>query len=339
MSDAASQLPEIAFYYPNPYWRDSDWAKTLVLFFDGIATLVPNYMPPHGDMDGEAIIEGLREHKLFHVLEPETFVDKGAAEGLAVAMTDVIASGALDTLSIPEGLRFQEISMSRMGFHVAEDLAKMIFDELKQRGLAKDTEDGVSIPLHPKVRSLFLVLLAQLLRPNGRKLGFDLSPATDSPEVVSTLADLLAQPQMPSSGHVVSFDLAAVGVDLGGVPMDEILSFRLENLALHRKYARNLKIFTHELSMAPELESDLFEERQKELDQIAAEIRRVSRRAWKKPATFLLSCAGSFWKFVAGDPVMGVIAAAAALLSLGGTESVDAGAYAFLFQAKRRFPY
>ena len=38
------QLPELAFYYPNPVWSDSDWVKNLVLFFDGIALLVPDYM-------------------------------------------------------------------------------------------------------------------------------------------------------------------------------------------------------------------------------------------------------------------------------------------------------
>ena len=34
-------LPEIAFYYPNPMWHYGDWIKNLVLFFDGVALLVP----------------------------------------------------------------------------------------------------------------------------------------------------------------------------------------------------------------------------------------------------------------------------------------------------------
>jgi len=37
----------------------------------------------------------------------------------------------------------------------------MIFEELKVRGLAKDSEDSVSIPMHPQVRNLVLVLLAE----------------------------------------------------------------------------------------------------------------------------------------------------------------------------------
>jgi len=44
--------------------------------------------------------------------------------------------------------------MSRLGYYGDDSLARMIFEELKKRGLAKDSEDKVSIPMHPKVRSL-----------------------------------------------------------------------------------------------------------------------------------------------------------------------------------------
>lgn len=42
----AEQLPEFAYYYPEPYWlaHESSWIKSLVLFFDGVAILLPNYM-------------------------------------------------------------------------------------------------------------------------------------------------------------------------------------------------------------------------------------------------------------------------------------------------------
>ena len=40
---------ELAFYYPGPVWRSGDWIKTLILFFDGIALLVPNYIKDKPD--------------------------------------------------------------------------------------------------------------------------------------------------------------------------------------------------------------------------------------------------------------------------------------------------
>ena len=35
---------KIAYYYPNPMWDHGDWVKNLILFFDGVALLVPEYM-------------------------------------------------------------------------------------------------------------------------------------------------------------------------------------------------------------------------------------------------------------------------------------------------------
>jgi hypothetical protein len=84
----------------------------------------------------------------------------------------------------------------------------------------------VSIPLQPAVRSLVLVLLAQILRPYGARMGLDLSPVTDRPNVVTALTELLSLPDAPSTGSVVSFDMATVGVDFAPVPIDEVLDFR-----------------------------------------------------------------------------------------------------------------
>jgi hypothetical protein len=39
-----SEPRELAFYDPNPMLSYGDWIKNLILFFDGIALLVPDYM-------------------------------------------------------------------------------------------------------------------------------------------------------------------------------------------------------------------------------------------------------------------------------------------------------
>ena len=33
--------PDFAFYYPGQHWRNVNWIKNLVCFFDGIAMLIP----------------------------------------------------------------------------------------------------------------------------------------------------------------------------------------------------------------------------------------------------------------------------------------------------------
>lgn len=328
-------IPEVAFYFPGPVWYVGDWIKNLILFFDGIALLVPEYMKDRPGAFDPVMVAGLQEHGLLHILEPEECVNQQATEKLAEAVSDVLASGALDELA-SQPTAFHELSFSRMGSYGDRGLAQMLLEELKSRGLARDSEDGVSIPMHPIVRSLFLVLLAQILRPYGSTLGVELSPATDRPALVSALHELLSLSSAPSAGHVVSFDLAIVGVDLGSRPMDEVLDFRQSHLKEHRAYARAVRTFVRELSLMAEPErKQAFDDRQAELDEYAQELKAASRKAWKQPATFGLSLTGAAWTFATGDPIGALLGAGGALLG-GLSSKQEAGAYSYIFRAQNR---
>lgn len=41
-----NERPDVAYYYPAPYWmpHETDWIKSLLLFFDRVAILLPGYM-------------------------------------------------------------------------------------------------------------------------------------------------------------------------------------------------------------------------------------------------------------------------------------------------------
>lgn len=339
ISQQTTELPEVAFYYPNQYFYDPDWAKNLILFFDGIGMLIPNYMEDHSDLDDHAIIAGLKEHGLFHVIEPETAVDKEATRKLASTLTDIIASGALDKLN-NQTTAFGSISMSRLGFHGDRELAQMIFEELKSRGLAKDTEDrGYSIPIHGTVRSLILVLLAHILHTQGQEQGLDLSPATDRPELVEALGELVSGASTPNINDIIAFDMNIVGVDLGSVPIEDILAFRKEHYSEHRNYTLCVRKFIHELSFMESKErNQAFEARQKELESIASDLRKLARRTWKKPAAFGLSLTGAAWTLIKGDPLGAAFTAGGAWLSLSSiSNKVETGAYSYLFSARSKY--
>lgn len=330
-------LPEIGFYYPNQFWYSGDWIKNLILFFDGVGLLVPDYMQDRLEQSDPAIVGGLRDHGLLHVLEPETVVDKDAAEQLAAAMAEVISSGALDELE-GRDTAFAELSMSRLGFRGDADLSRMIVEELESRDLARKTEDGVSIPLHPAVRALVLVLLAQILRSHGDRLGLDLSPVTDQARLVGALTELLSLPSAPSAGSVVTFDMATVGVDLGPAPIDEILDFRIQHFDEHRAYARKVRQFVRELGAVPEEQRpETFRDRQEELDDLARDLKRASRQAWKRPASFALTVAGAAWTAATGDPLSAILGGGAGLAGVASTGGADAGAYSYLFRAARNY--
>jgi len=328
---------ELAFYYPNPMWYNGDWVKNLILFFDGVALLVPKYMKDRPEEVDPAIVEGLRQHNLLHIIEPEQAVDKIATEQLATAMTEVITSGALDSLAKP-GTPFHELSMSRLGYYGDESLARMIFEELKRRGLAEETKDGVSIPMHPMVRSLILVLLSQILRPYGEKLGAELSPATDRPDVIEALQELLSLPNAPSAPHVVALDLETVSVDLRLVLMDEVLGFREAHRKEHRAYIRSIRKLTRDLSKLPEEDrEEVLKDRREELQELCNKLKTISRKEWKRPASFALGMAGAVWKLGSHDYVGALLAAAAGLVGSKSKEEVETGAYSYLFRASSRY--
>lgn len=329
----STKKPEIAFYYPGPIWHGSDWIKTMILFFDGIGVLLPKYMNGKLEHEDPAIALPLKEKGLLHILEPEKIVDKKATEQLSKAIDGIIDSGALDKL--PKDLRFHEISYSRLGSYGDRKLAQELLVKLKAKGLAKDSEDGVSIPMHPMARYLVLVLLSQILRRHGPKLGAELSPATDRPDVVQALEALLSLPDSPSAAHVVSLDLETVSVDLRLVPMDEVLSFRKEHFKEHRAYVRSVRKLTRDLARLPaEDREEELKDRREELQEIANGLKTVSRKQWKRYAGFALGMAGAFWKLKGNDHMGTALAAASAVVGFKFKEKVETGAYSYLFRAQ-----
>ena len=165
------------------------------------------------------LAEPLEDRGLLRVLEPESFIDDTMTARLVDVMESLLTAGSFDDLEKVE--RYAELSMSRMGFGALHELAERIARELEQRGLATRTEDGVSIPMHPAVRSVYLVVLAQLAREAGARRGLDLHPVTSGCNATEAFKALLNLGAMPSRGQVVAFDLEVVAVDLESVPLDE----------------------------------------------------------------------------------------------------------------------
>lgn len=217
-------MSDIAFYYPGHIWYDTDRIKSMLLFYDGVGFLIPEYKQGEPETADPVLAGPLRDNNLLHYFVADQVVDAEATSELAQVMGNLIESGALNHL-VRENASFHSLSMSRLGYGGNSELAQRLFERLRDMGLAKDSEDGSSIPMHPTVRYLVLVLLAQILRAPSAKNGVNLAPITDRPEIVSALTELLNIPTAPSAGRVIEFDLQAVSADLSTIPLDEVLDF------------------------------------------------------------------------------------------------------------------
>lgn len=84
--------PEVAYYYPEWHWHPDEhgWVKSLLLFFDEIALLVPDYKRHQpANMDPE-LAGALEDANLLRIIEPEWFVDAEMTGMLAEAMVAII---------------------------------------------------------------------------------------------------------------------------------------------------------------------------------------------------------------------------------------------------------
>jgi hypothetical protein len=337
--DDMIQPVETAYYYPEPYWlmRDRNWVKTLLLFFDEVAILLPDYMLGRHRAADPSLVEPLEDKGLLRILHPEWFVDTELTERMTETLVDLITGGAFDHLPADES--FAELSMSRMGYGAAEDLARMVYDELEKRGLARPTEDGVSIPMHWRIRAVYLLLLAQLAREAGRRHGFDLHPATNTDGASEVLGSFFNLKPMPSRGQVVSFDLETVSIDLDAVPLDDVLGFRRENADSYRRYATELRSFALQLSLVDELERDrMLTDRRAAIEEEARELTGRVRKAFKTPnrvTGFGLGLAGAAWLLATAHPVPAALGLLGTITRMVPEKNVGT-VYSYLFEAHRK---
>lgn len=88
--------------------------------------------------------------------------------------------------------------------------------------------------------------------------------------------------------------------------------------------------------MLPNERVRAFEDRQAEIDDLASDLRRKSRKAWKKPASFALSITGAAWTFITGNPLGALLAGGASVIGLD-SESKTANSYSYIFNANKKF--
>lgn len=335
--------PEVAYYYPEWHWRPDEhgWIKSLLLFFDEIALLVPDYKRFEPANLDPALAGALQNPGLLRIIEPEQFVDADMTTALAETMVTIIEGGAFDDLSRTDD--FAELSMSRAGYVGEREVADEVVRMLRDRQLARETADGLSIPMHPSVRSTYLVLLAQLARRGGERWGLDLHPATNRPEAHDVLTRTLGLAPMPTRGRIVDFDLEVVAVDLEPVPLDEVLAFRTEHQADHRKYMSDLRAFCRDLSRI-DSEPDrlrLLDDRRAELQEAAAALKRRSWKSFKQPKNavgFGLGLVGAGIGLATGGVPAAAAAAIGSQLVRLLPDSAPESVYSYLFAARRTFP-
>jgi hypothetical protein len=81
------------------------------------------------------------------------------------------------------------------------------------------------------------------------------------------------------------------------------------------------------------------EDRLEEIRDIANHLKPLSRKSWKRPASFAVSIAGATWTLKTGDPIGALLAAGSAVFGSGDKQEKATGAYSYIFRAAGRYTY
>ena len=334
-------LRDTAYYYPAPFWRaeEGEGIKSLLLFFDEVAILLPDYMYGRHRVADPYLAAPLEECGLLRILEPKEWIDNQLAEQLAEIIVDLLAEGVFDEL--PETEYFAELSQSRIGYGADIELAEFLVEELQSRGLARPSEDGVSIPLHPAVRTMFLVVLGQLARSTGERRGMVLHPATNHKQAAEDIVEALSRPAMPSCGSVIKLDLEPVSLDMSSVPLEDVLQLREDHGKAHREYMRSLRGFVVELGQIEDpkqRELALLQRRQDIADMAHDTLRLTRKSVGKNLASWSLGITGAAWSIGTGDALGAAVGAAGLAMGLVPVPTGSVvGAYSYLFDVTSAF--
>jgi hypothetical protein len=343
---------DYAYYASDWIWPtgQSDLMKSMLLFFDGIAMALPPDLATETIGRNEVLAVPLFDKGLLINFDPNDVLDYDSATSLIEALRTLVQSVELDRfMSSGEEM---SITASHWARERAPEVARLFESELIERGLMRDAGAGDLVWLPPEIRLLVLVLFAQALRGRLLDRDVDIHPVTDSSELASNMRNLLGRPDFSDSGNIVTpgwqgewsdymdpqqveRDLLDVGVDLSAVPLDEVLDFRRENGMHYRAYASALHQFlVTSAALHPAERKRILAERSEQIRDQAAELRRISRRAFSvNTGMVAISLVGV--AAVLGNPLPAVLALVMAVLPMLLAHGETATAYSYLLKTRR----
>jgi hypothetical protein len=323
---APAASPELAFYYGDWTWREEliDWIKTILLFFDGIATALPTKTAEQF-IDSDPILAApLAERGLLTNFEPTQWLGPTPPVDPEAA---VVARNLIDAAR-RVGIALLDDALGR-----DDDHSQLIRDLLDRSGRVALVNKGGEA--NRSIRALPGIMTARLLAKNIRTAS--IQPIIDDQSAVNVPGALLEGLKHRDRTEVITADMRDVGIDLSAVPLDEVLAFRVQYGNEYRVYAKELRRFTLSLSlMTAEDRALALRDRSDEWNIRVEELSKIARRAFYKPtAALAFGLAGGAWTFIHGDPVGAILSSAAAWALFDAPDSVPIGtSYSYILRAR-----
>ncbi|MFJ2471658.1 hypothetical protein ACIOWI_01460 [Streptomyces sp. NPDC087659] len=350
MATPAPQL-ELAHYYPDWIWqaRSLDWMKSLLLYFDGLAIVLPTNLFEVAVEADPILAQPLLEKGMLHNFPPREWLTSERAAAVRQAANAVAARSGPTA-----GLGVQAATLSTFHFVAhGEDADRIIGQMLESRVIGASYPASALIQLQPAVRLVMLFAVALAAQAsltthrihlvgdhdteiNGRGIFRVLGASGASVHTLGTDESGRSMRRLPSKalslGDVLSRDIQNVGVDLSGVPLDEVLDYRRRHGDTYRAYARGLRGFVASLGAVDAADQEQrLRDRAEEIADQAAALRRA-RLDWGRPvAALTLSGMSAAWTLSQTDLWGAVLAGLAAAAGFA-APTRKTSAFTYLFE-------
>lgn len=302
--------PHLAYYTDGIAWCSSEWAKSMLLFFDGIAILVPSQEDAAFRQSDEAVIVGMMNAGCLRVLRPHELVDEATATSVVGAVTAAVEQQdwrGSETVGILDLLY-----LDKMGYRVSRRPFELMARRLRDRKLVSDWEHGASMIVDRRVCLLTLSVIAAESRRRGEALGLRLTPATDGLKWGHRQAQYASHPSMDACARIMHADVDQLRIDVGAVPIDELVDFRRSNADRLDRYRLSIARFANGLvGLEPEDQQLAVAHRSQELADARRDVERAGRDFWLTTGRLSFGVGGITWTCLTGDPT-------GAILGLGG---------------------
>jgi hypothetical protein len=298
---------QVALYHPWPHLsrrRVSGWLKTMLLFFDGVALLAPPEAIDTLEPEDRTTARSLLEAGLFFPVDPCKLMDRDAADRIMTFLLQASSSlqgriqyGFTGPLRSRVKLRLLDAFEINETREEVLEYSKAIWHELFVRGLALDAKASYPSLLDPSIWNTVEGLLAYTLQPVGIDLGLDFHLTTNDPRFLNSAMRILGGTLNTSSAHMIESNLEGVAPDLSAAPLDEVLEFREYHGERYRRYMEHLRLSAIDFPSENKLEQKAgIADRNAELIEEAADLRRIIRQRWRYPVpTIGVGIVGAEW--------------------------------------------
>lgn len=329
MRQERSTLPEYAYYYGASFWGPDqiDWVKSLLLFFDGIATAAPSEKAKQL-IDSDPILaqplveRGLLRNFTFSELFQESpHFDEAAVHGAIQKAREALDGGDFTVL-----LKHLAKKDERYASYVKSVSDFFAF-------VQSQAQEGGRLLYNPP--ALVGGYTARLLVENIQSVR--IQPVVNDERIARYAASVIGPPAQSLRGKLITADMHALSVDLSRVPLDDILGFRATYGSEYRAYARDLRKFVNLMSLAStEDQLTVLNDRAEELRDQAQKLFRDTKKTFGKSVLILgLSLAGVAWTMHSGDPAGALISAGTAAASFAVPDlAANGGAYSYILRAQ-----